>query len=76
MQAYAKISFLSARPEIRTCFSTIVPGREAHTSGNDARRAGRVSVHRLPNNARLLEARAAGTNQVSRHSGEAGKNSE
>lgn len=55
------------------CFSTIVPGRETYTSRNSARATGRVSAHRLPNNARLLENRAAGTNQVSRYSGEAGK---
>lgn len=50
-QEYIKISLYSAILEIRTCFSTIVPGREAHTSKDDAHPAGRMSAHRLPNNA-------------------------
>ncbi|TGZ32398.1 Uncharacterized protein DBV15_06823 [Temnothorax longispinosus] len=65
--------FISSPEDFERVSSTIVPGRETHTSRNDACPAGRVPAHRLPNNARLLETRAAGTNQVSRHSGEAGK---
>lgn len=73
-QKYAKIFFLSILPEtVRTCFSTIVAGRATHIWRNDAYPAGRLSIHPMSNNVRLLENRSAGTNQVSRHSGEAGK---
>jgi len=71
MQEYAK-NFLFISP-FRMCFLTIVAGRETHTSRDDAYPSGRVSAHRVPNNARLLEDRAAGTNQISRYSGKIGK---
>lgn len=73
-QKYAKIFFLSILLEtVRTCFSTIVAGRATHIWRDDAYPAGRLSIHPMSNNVRLLENRPAGTNQVSRHSGEAGK---
>lgn len=51
-------------------------GVETHTSRNHPGTARRVSASRLRDNARLLEEQTAGSNQVSRHLGEAGEGAE
>lgn len=70
--SFFSVWYLSVSPttEMRRVW---ISGSKTHTSRNYPDPAGRVSTYRLPDNARLLEEQAAGSNSVSRHPGEAGE---